>query len=183
MRTGGVLGSIAVVVQSTRQRRHLYRAYVSSETATPHKPLMSHRTASFCHSNIVQVRTVAFAFSPQWSGLCFVCRRTSNTPWFCGYRRRTLFTAYEPKCKYQFHESKKFNDEKRPSHADSSGRKCLKKHDGQLTSKTSPSDTFRCFYDTVVITNPTSMQVESASRRNAMQKTQRMDQEDLKTPS
>ena len=46
--------------------------------------------------------------------------RTSTTPWFCGYKRHTLFTCCEPK--YKFNESQKLTDEKRPSHADSSRR-------------------------------------------------------------
>ena len=59
------------------------------------------------------------------------------TPWFCGYRRRTPFTRYEPKYENKLDESKRFTNEKRSSHADSSGRKCLKKNTEQLTASTS----------------------------------------------
>ena len=63
-----------------------------------------------------------------------------------------------------FDEAKKYVDEKRQSHADSPGRKSLKKYDEQFTPST--SDTFRWFFTTpVTITNPTTMQVEFASRR------------------
>ena len=51
-----------------------------------------------------------------------LARRTSNTPWFCGYRRRTPFPGFEPKYKYMFDVSKKYNHEKRSSHDDSSSK-------------------------------------------------------------
>ena len=69
--------------------------------------------------------------------------RTSNTPWFCGYRRHTPFTGHEPK--YQFDDSKKFTNEKRSIHADSSGRESLRKNNEQFTSSTSCS-TFRSVF-------------------------------------
>ena len=66
------------------------------------------------------------------------------------------------KYKYKFDDSHKLTDEKRPSHADSSGRKCLQKYDDQFTPSTSiPSDQF---YDTMEITSSTTMKMESASR-------------------
>ena len=67
--------------------------------------------------------------------------RTSNTPWFCGYRRHTHCTGCKPKYENSFHESNKFTHEKRLSHTDSSRRKCLKKIN-ESTSGTSCS-TFR----------------------------------------
>ena len=42
---------------------------------------------------------------------------------FCGCRRHTPFTGCEPKCR--INDSQKLTYEKRPSHADSSGRNCL----------------------------------------------------------
>ena len=84
----------------------------------------------------------------------------------CGYRRHTPFTGYELKYENKFDESKIFTDEKRSSHSNCSGRKCLQKHNEMFTSSTSFS-TYRSvsrhngnyeFY----------MELESASTVNAM---------------
>ena len=71
--------------------------------------------------------------------------RTSSTPWFCGYRRHTPFARYEPKYENKLDESKRFTYEKRSSHTDSSGRKCLKKNTEQFTASTS-FNTFRSVF-------------------------------------
>ena len=57
--------------------------------------------------------------------------------------------------------------------------KCLKKNNEQFTSSASFS-TSRSFFDTLEITNPTTMHMESACRSNSMQKTHCMDKEDVK---
>ena len=49
--------------------------------------------------------------------------------------RGTFFTGDEPK--YNFQDAQKLADEKRPSHADFSGRKPFKKYDEQFTPSTS----------------------------------------------
>ena len=59
--------------------------------------------------------------------------RTSSPPWFCGYRRHTRVTGYEPRCENQLGESMRFTNEKRSSHADFSGRRWLKKNNGEFT--------------------------------------------------
>ena len=90
--------------------------------------------------------------------------RTSSTPWFCGYRRHTPFARYESKYENKLDGSKRFTYEKRSSHAESSGRKCLKKNTEQFTASTS-FNTFRSVLLTLEITNPTTVHVERASRR------------------
>ena len=129
-----------------------------------------------------------FSLALSGSGLCIVCRAhtfldfvgTVLSP--CVTRRqysevnphtahckhsavlwlqKTLFTGHEPKFKVD--GSQKLTDEKRPSHAASSGRKSLKKCFEQFPFSTSsvPSDQFE---DTVEITIPPALQVDSASR-------------------
>ena len=49
--------------------------------------------------------------------------------------QKTFFTGDEPK--YNFQDAQKLADEKRPSHADFSGRKPFKKYDEQFTPSTS----------------------------------------------
>ena len=67
------------------------------------------------------------------------------TQWFCGYRRHTPVTRYEPKYENKLDESKRFTGEKRSTHADSSGKKCLKKNTEQFTASTS-FNTFRSVF-------------------------------------
>ena len=57
----------------------------------------------------------------------------------------TLLARFWPKYKYKFDDSRRVTDEKRSSHADSSGRKSLKKINEQFTSSTSCS-TFRSVF-------------------------------------
>ena len=59
---------------------------------------------------------------------------TAHVKPFC---RHAPFTSYEPKYENKFDESKRFDKEKRSSHSDSSGRKCLKKNSEQFTTSTS----------------------------------------------
>ena len=125
----------------------------------PHRTNRTCVSCTSCFFLSQQYWTFAFAFGPQWAGLCFVFRAqiflnlvgvtavlgrvlvcpyhiptlgTSNTPWFCAYRRHTLSTGCGPKYKYKFDQLKKLDDEKRSSHATPFGRECLKKRDEQL---------------------------------------------------
>ena len=98
---------------------------------------------------------------------------------FRDYRRHAPFTGYdESKYKYNFFASRRLTDEKRPSHADSSGRECLKKNNEQFTSSASFS-TFRSFLGHSGNHESDDYASGSAGRSNTMQKTRCVDQKEM----
>ena len=91
--------------------------------------------------------------------------------------QKTFFTGDASKNNFQ--DAQKLTDEKRPSHADFSGRKPFKKYDEQFTPALPIPSAH--FYDIVGITNPPTMQVESFRREVNLVQMHCMDPEEVQT--
>ena len=88
--------------------------------------------------------------------------RTSNTPWFCGWRRHMLLMGGQPKYENKFVESRRFIGEKRSSHTILGGGNVSSRSMSSSLPAILAEPPDQC-YDITEITNPTTMQVEFAS--------------------